>query len=105
MDAVKFMEEYNRMCKAYGEDDCGECPLRDNNCFDVVLPPKNKNSYAKIEEIVEKWSRENPEEVGKKYIIEISRMTPIGRFQVKGTHATFTKAELDYFEEYKESEE
>ncbi len=100
MDAVKFLEEYSRMCNKYG--DCVGCPMEGESlcqCNDRKILHEESTRMVKI---VENWSEENPEpeEVGKKYIIEISRMTPLGKFQVKGTHATFTKAELDFFEEY-----
>lgn len=104
MDAVKFLTEYKRMCKAHG---CMACPLNNSMNYACDFRKHSDEELTKAVKIVENWNEENPEpeEVGKKYIIEISRMTPIGRFQVKGTHATFTKAELDFFEEYNESEE
>ena len=103
MDAVKFLEIYSRMCSKYV--DCEGCPFEGELLCQSNYEKFSHEESERMVEIAEDWEKENPEEVGKKYIIEISRMTPIGRFQVKGTHATFTKTELDFFEEYKESEE
>jgi hypothetical protein len=99
MDAGKFVREFRRICNKHNR--CASCILNKTLLCDSKRELSHEES-ERIVEIVEDWSRENPECVGKKYIIEISRMTPTGRFQVKGTHATFTKAELDFFEEYKE---
>ena len=58
MDAVKFLKEYNRMCKSYRHD-CGECGIdkmrNGDGCTSII--------HAHPEEavsIVEKWSAENP---------------------------------------------
>lgn len=58
MDAVKFLKEYNRMCKSYGHD-CGECGIdkmrNGDGCTSII--------HAHPEEavsIVEKWSAEHP---------------------------------------------
>lgn len=97
MDAAKFVREFRRICNKHNR--CASCLLDKTLLCDSKRELSQEESEG-IVEIVENWSRENPEEVGKKYIIEISRKTPIGKFQVKGTHETFTKAELNFFEEY-----
>ena len=58
MDAVKFLKEYNRMCKSYGHD-CGECGIdkmrNGDGCTSII--------HAHPEEavsIVGKWSAEHP---------------------------------------------
>ena len=57
MDAVKFMKERARLCKAYGYKCAANCPLftADNAKFDCL---------GEVEEgipIVEKWSLEHPQ--------------------------------------------
>lgn len=55
MDAVKFINELNRMCKSH-DDVCTSCPLISSNCpvndFDVEA--------EKVVPIVEQWSKEHP---------------------------------------------
>lgn len=58
MDAVKFLKEYERMCKSYGYD-CGKCGIdkmrNGDGCTSII--------HAHPEEavsIVEQWSAENP---------------------------------------------
>lgn len=58
MDALKFIEERNRMCDYYtkndGADGCADCPECDSAC--------NVVRYVTPEYIadVEKWSQEHP---------------------------------------------
>lgn len=71
MDAVKFFKEYRRMCKKHR---CEDCPMRGNVfCFDGCYDLSQEES-ERVVGIVEKWSKENPEEIGKKYIIEIDKV-------------------------------
>lgn len=51
---VKVIQEYNRLCK---NNNCDNCPLFDyaHSCSDLFY-----NEPEKVEEIVMKWSRENP---------------------------------------------
>lgn len=58
MDAVKFLKEYERMCKSYGYD-CGKCGIdkmrNGDGCTSII--------HAHPEEavsIVEKWSDKHP---------------------------------------------
>lgn len=55
MDAVKFINEVNRMCKSHDEV-CTGCPLMNSNClvndFDVEA--------EKVVPIVEEWSKKHP---------------------------------------------
>lgn len=55
MDAIKFIDELNRMCKSH-DNECTGCPLIGSNCpindFDVEA--------EKVVLIVEKWSKERP---------------------------------------------
>lgn len=103
MDAVKFMEEYNRMCRSYGGENCDKCPLVVSYCFDSSTPPKEKKRYSDIVGIVEKWSEENPKKyTGKKFIIEIDRTMGENTFGVKNTELVVSRMTLDKLEEYKE---
>lgn len=52
MDAAKFIEERNRMCKSF-RGDCSKCPAGNNDCCYIF---EWKEELIKI---VEKWSREN----------------------------------------------
>lgn len=54
MDAVKFIEERNRMCKSFG-DDCAACPANDiiYRCkFSITVG----DEAAKQVELLEEWS-------------------------------------------------
>ena len=102
MDAVKFVREFRRMCRKYYL--CANCPLDK-----MLLCDSNKELSQEEAErtvrIVEKWSKENPEEIGKKYIIEIDAITK-NSCHVKGTgNLWFDRGYLKSLEEYKESEE
>lgn len=56
MDAVKFLEEYNRMCNAY--DDCVGCPMHDKPfCHPHDMTTNNELKNLVI--AVEKWSCEH----------------------------------------------
>ena len=57
MDAVKFLEEYNRMCNTY--NDCIGCPMHDKpfcHPHDMTTNDERKE----LVDAVEKWSREHP---------------------------------------------
>lgn len=66
MDAVKFINEMNRMCKSH-DDVCTDCPLMNSICpvndFDVEA--------EKVVPIVEKWSREHPLVTNGQKIVEL----------------------------------
>lgn len=105
MDAVKFMEEYRRMCNKYG--DCVGCPMEGEplcQCNDRKISHKESKRMA---EIVENWSKENPEEVGKKYIIEIDEVETNFRYRyhIKGTEIWLSDADFADIKKYNESEE
>ena len=58
MDAVKFIQEKNRMCTSFGSF-CDGCPLSEDSILDqcshyINLAPE------KAVGIVAKWARENP---------------------------------------------
>lgn len=107
MEAVKFMKEYNRMCKIYFDSEgCKGCPLKNKYCFDTFCSPINESSYNEVTETVERWSKENPEELGKKYIIEIDMVKhDCGNklYHVKDG-PWVSEGTIAKLEEYKESE-
>ena len=72
MDAVKFLEIYSRMCNKYS--DCVGCPMRGELLCQCDDRKYSHEESERMVEIVENWNRENPEEIGKKYIIEIDRV-------------------------------
>lgn len=60
MDAVKFIEERNRMCRSF--NGCGECPafeFADNKIFCAVGRESTIGAAAQIT-IVEEWSAAHP---------------------------------------------
>ena len=64
MDALKFIEERNRMCDRYWQvdGDCNGCPLIDaRECNELrnMVDGAGK-AVGKTVEIVEKWSKEHP---------------------------------------------
>ena len=105
MDAVKFLGEYQRMCSRHR---CKDCPVKKvtnlclyNGDYSEKMP---QEELERAVEIVENWSKENPEEIGKKYIIEIDAVDK----DYKGYHTNIgwlSKSQLEQLEEYKESEE
>lgn len=58
MDAIKFIEERNRMCKSF-DSGCQMCPACDNelHCVVSVMSTLDAKEQAAI---VEKWSVEHP---------------------------------------------
>lgn len=58
MDAVKFLKEYDRMCKSYNFD-CNECGIhkvrKGEGCIETVVEHPEEVVAA-----VEKWSAEHP---------------------------------------------
>lgn len=58
MDAVKYIKEFNRMCRSY--DYCSEgCPLESGCCI-LINPNADSESIEALVAIVEKWSEEHP---------------------------------------------
>lgn len=69
MDANKFLNEYDRMCKSY--DDCPECPLCSVN-GDCSFWPSiyNEEIYPDIIKAVEEWSAAHPRKTRKSVFLE-----------------------------------
>ena len=102
MDAVKFLREFKRMCKNHNCKDCPawKLPFCFGDCKNL-----SQEKQERMVEIVENWSEENPEEIGKKYIIEIEKITYYGNYKIKGINHLLGREDLKKLEEYKESEE
>lgn len=100
MDAVKFLKERDRMCENHS---CKECPIGKITLMGDCS--YDKKEAEKIVEVVEDWSKENPEEVGKKYIIEVDAVDNSSYHCCHTSIGWFSKSQLEQLEEYKESEE
>ena len=55
MDAVEFLKQFNRMCKAYNGDGCKECPAYGHRCG-VDFNGQEEDGVS----IVEQWAKEHP---------------------------------------------
>ena len=74
MDALKFIEERNRMCDRYwqADGDCDGCPLvytRECNEMRNMVDDSGK-AVGKVVEIVEKWSKEHPRKTRQDVFLE-----------------------------------
>ncbi len=74
MDALKFIEERNRMCDRYwqADGDCDGCPLvytRECNEMRNMVDDSGK-AVGKVVEIVEKWSKEHPRKTRQSVLLE-----------------------------------
>lgn len=71
MDAVKFIEERNRMCKSF-DVGCKGCPAfngREDNLHCDVVQGSMLDDIAQFS-IVEKWSKENPRKTRQDVFLE-----------------------------------
>lgn len=71
MDAAKFVREFRRICNKHNR--CANCLLNKTLLCDSKKELSQKES-EKIVEIIENWSKENPDIIGKKYIIELDKV-------------------------------
>lgn len=74
MDALKFIEERNRMCDQYwqADGDCDGCPLvytRECNEMRNMVDDSGK-AVGKVVEIIEKWSKEHPRKTRQAVFLE-----------------------------------
>lgn len=74
MDALKFIEERNRMCDRYwqADGDCDGCPLvytRECNEMRNMVDDSGK-AVGEVVEIVEKWSKEHPRKTRQDVFLE-----------------------------------
>lgn len=67
MDAIKFIEERNRMCESFGAG-CIGCPAyNESRC--VVSSASTLDAKEQVA-IVEKWSKENPRKTRQSVFLE-----------------------------------
>ena len=59
MDALKFLEEFDRMCNLYIKNYCKGCPRAESPYCGV--DGMNKEERAKLISEVEQWSKEHPQ--------------------------------------------
>lgn len=59
MDALKFLEEFDRMCNRYVKNYCKGCPRAESP--DCGVDKMNEEERAKLISDVEKWSKEHPQ--------------------------------------------
>lgn len=64
MDAMKFIEERNRMCNSF--ETCGMCPAFEFSCSELRKIQQNPT----IVSIVERWSKENPRKTRQDVFLE-----------------------------------
>lgn len=74
MDALKFIEERNRMCDRYWQvdGDCDGCPMVNvDECNELrnMVDDAGK-AVGKVVEIVEKWSKEHPRKTRQDVFLE-----------------------------------
>ena len=74
MDALKFIEERNRMCDRYWQEDgdcCDGCPLVYRECNEMRnMVDDSGKAVGKVVEIVEKWSKEHPRKTRQSVLLE-----------------------------------
>ena len=99
MDAVKFLREYRRMCSRHR---CEDCPVKERPLCIGGFKDLLQEEQEMIIEVVENWSKENPEEVGKKYIIEVDGVNKDGHCHT--CIGWLSKSQLEQLEEYAENE-
>lgn len=68
MDAVKFIEERNRMCKSF-DDGCQMCPACNNDLCCAVGQESTLNATDQIA-IVEEWSAAHPRKTRQSVFME-----------------------------------
>ena len=71
MDAIKFIEERNRMCKAYSGSDvssCAKCPARYMECNE--LNGMTGVAGTDIVNVVEKWAAAHPRKTRQSVFLE-----------------------------------
>lgn len=68
MDAVKFIEERNRMCKSFG-DECAGCPANDI-IYWCKFSISVGDEAAKQVELLEEWSAAHPRKTRQSVFLE-----------------------------------
>ena len=76
MDAVEFLKQFNRMCKAYNDDGCKECPAYRHRCGEE-FDGQEEDGVS----IVEQWAKEHPIKTRQS---EFLKMFPNARMESDG---------------------
>lgn len=76
MDAVEFLKQFNRMCKAYNDDGCKECPAYKYRCGEE-FDEQEEDGVS----IVEQWAKEHPVKTRQS---EFLKMFPNARIESDG---------------------
>lgn len=66
MDAVEFLKQFNRMCKAYDDDGCKECPAYRYRCGEGFNGQEEDGVS-----IVEQWAKEHPVETRQSNLLKL----------------------------------
>lgn len=77
MDAIKFIEERNRMCESFGTG-CIGCPAYDESRC-VVSSASTLDAKEQVA-IVEKWSAEHPRKTRQDVFLEQCPEAPIDKY-------------------------
>lgn len=82
MDALKFIEERNRMCDYYGggnePSECAKCPASQRKCLSV------RSVTAEYIADVEQWAQKHPHKTRQDVFLEQYPETSIDEFGVLG---------------------
>lgn len=69
MDAVKFIEERNRMCNSF--ESCSNCPLNKDGIFCYASMEKHSQvSAEEVVQLVEEWTKESPRKTRQDVFLE-----------------------------------
>lgn len=93
MDALKFLEEFDRMCNSYEDRYCKGCPRAGAPFCDVT--GLDKEERKKLISDVEQWSKEHPQKTRLEDLIE---KYPCAKLNRSG-YPTFCCQALGYCDE------
>ena len=57
------MEQAKRMCKAFGDGHCSECPIGDANALECGITATSEMDCKEVERRVMQWAAKHPEPV------------------------------------------
>ena len=80
MDAAKFIEERNRMCKSFNSLECKGCPAFNAYELSCAVGQESTMSATDQIDIVEKWSTANPRKTRQSVFLEQYPETIIDAF-------------------------
>lgn len=70
MDAVEFLEEFDRMCDSYGGD-CGNCEIHKETKSSLTCRAYVFAHPRKAVEIVERWAKEHPKKTRQSELLKL----------------------------------